>query len=83
MHYFFMVCTKEETLFSLEFPILSEMNLVPKKKQLSATLFLSDDMKNDISMTIHDNQVVQTTKLEILPFFTRKENRAVAFLWGF
>ena len=82
MHYFFMVCTKEETLFSLEFPILSEIYL-PKKQQLSATLFWPDDMKNDKSMTIHDNQVVQTTKLEILPFFTRKENRAVAFLWGF
>ena len=67
MHYFFMVCTKEETLVSIEFPILSEINLVPKKQQFS-----SDDMKNDKSMTIHDNQVVQTTKLEILPFFTRK-----------
>ena len=78
-----MVCTKEETLFSLEFPILSEINLVPKKQQLSATLFLPDEMKNDKSMTINDNQVVQTTKLEILPFFTRKENRVVAFLWGF
>ena len=83
MHYFFMVCTKEETLFSLEFPILSEMNLVPKIQQLSVTLFWPDDMKNDKPMTLHDNQVVQTTKLEILPFFTRKENRAVAFLWGF
>ena len=50
-----MVCTKEETLFSLEFPILSEINLVPKKQKLSATLFLPDDMKNDKSMTINDN----------------------------
>ena len=55
MHYFFMVCTKEETLFTLEFPILSEMNLVPKIQQLSVTLFWPDDMKNDKSMTIHDN----------------------------
>ena len=52
-----MVCTKEETLFSLEFPILSEINLVPKKTTTvaSVTLFWPDDMKNDKSMTIHDN----------------------------
>ena len=46
-----MVCTKEETLFSLEFPILSEIYL-PKKQQLSATLFWPDHMKND---KINDN----------------------------